>query len=121
MLADINELVNGSHTPNDRPVTNGHMASHLRIVAHDTVVTNNTVMGKMAIGHDQAVFANDRLISCLGATVHSYKLTYGRTISYKYIGIFPLEFKILRDRGYHRPWKYPAISPDTGAFHDSYI
>src|SRR5205809_3361670 len=121
MLADIDDLVYGSHAPNDRPIADGHMTSYLRIVAHDTIITDNTVVGKMAIGQAQAVFADDRLISCLGTAVYSHKLTYGRTISYKYIGILTLEFEILWDSSYYRPGEYPAIPTDAGTFHDSHV
>jgi hypothetical protein len=78
-------------------------------------------MGKMAICHDQTVFADNSLVPVFGSPVYSNKLTYSSTIAYKYIGIFTLEFQILWNSGDHSAGKDPAIFTDPCTLHDSNI
>ena len=58
MLANFYKLVYGTHTGQDGIITNGYVAGHLGIIAHDTIIANNTIMRKMAVGHDQAILSD---------------------------------------------------------------
>ena len=91
MLTNFYKLVNGAHTTDNSPVANRYMPCHLRIITGNTIITHQTIMRKMAIRHDQAVFANHRFITILRTTVYCNKFTDGCTITYIYIGILALE------------------------------
>lgn len=75
------KLVNSTHTGKNCPLTNSNMASDLRIVAYDGIITQNTVVGKVRIGHYQAILTYNSLFSVGSSPVNSYKLPYGGIIA----------------------------------------
>src|SRR5690348_10548146 len=118
MLADLDKLVHRAHTTQYSPVANGHVTCHLRIVTCNAIITHKTIMRKVAIRHDQAIFSDHGFVTVLCTTVDRYEFTDGRIVANKYVRVFTLELKILRYGCDNRPREYPAVLPDTGAFHD---
>jgi hypothetical protein len=121
VLPDLYKLVHSAHAANDRPVANGHMTRNLGVIAGNAIVANETIMGKMAIGHDEAVLTDHRLVTILGAPVHGHELPYGSPIPNEYIRVFSLELQVLRNRGDHSTRKNAAVPPDPRPFHDRNI
>ena len=78
-------------------------------------------MRKMAISHDQAIFADYGLFAVFCTPVDGHKLTDGSIIANIYIGIFPLELQILRNSRDHSTRENAAVLTNPGAFHDRHI
>src|SRR4030095_9745830 len=121
MLPDLHELVNSAHSANDRPVANRYMTRYLRVVTHYTIIAHKTIVCEMAIGHDQAILPDHGFITILGTTVYGYEFTDRGSIAYIYVGVFTLEFQILRDCCDNGAGEYPAVLPDPCSLHDRYI
>lgn len=121
MAPDIDKLVYSAHAPDYGPVADRHVTGYLTIITHNAVISHNTVVGKMAIGHDQAVLADHRFFPVLGTPVNGYKFPDRSTITDIYIGIFALEFQVLRYGCNNRPRKDPAILANPRSFHDRNI
>src|SRR5580698_8393064 len=97
------------------------MTSHLGVIAQDTVVPDNAVMGDMAIRQDHAIAANRCPPTVAGAAMHRDKLPDGRIIPYLNRRFFAIELKVLRISRNNRSGEDPAIPADPGAFHNSDI
>ena len=113
--------MNGTHTGQDGPFANDHMSGYLGIIAHDHIITNNTVVGKMGVCHDQAIFSNGGLFPVGRTTVHRNKFTDGGIIANHNRRIFAMEFQILRNGCNHRTRKNAAVFADPRTLHNCYI
>lgn len=121
MRTDFDKLVNGTHTADNRPVADCYVTGHLGIITGDTVIPHQAIMGKVTIGHDQAVFADYRFFPVLGTPVNGNELPDSGPVANIDIGIFSLEFQILRYSGNNRPGENAAVFANPGAFHYGYI
>src|SRR5678816_330367 len=121
MRSNIDKLVYGAHSPQNRPVANGDMSGHLGIVAHYTVITNYAIMRQVAIRHYQAIFPNHGFLSHFCSSVDCYVFADRSIISNANGRIFTLEFKILRNGGDNGSGKNATIFSDARTFHDGYI
>jgi hypothetical protein len=121
MGADLYKLVHGTHTGQDSPVANHYVTCHLGIITHDTIISYDTIVGEVAIGLDQAVLADNRPIPVLCAPVNRHKFPYGSTVADHDLGIFTLEFQVLRNSSDHSSREYAAILADPGSLHNGYI
>src|SRR6478735_5885801 len=113
--------MNGTHASKDGIIPDDHMTGNLGIVAHHTIVTYNAVVRQMAVGLDQAIAPDGGFFPVLGATVDGDEFADGCIVADKNIGVFALEFEILRNGGNDRTGKYSAVVPDPCSFHDCHI
>jgi hypothetical protein len=118
MRTNVYKLVYSTHAPKYGPIANSDMSGHLRIVAHNAVVTHNTIMRQVAVSHYQTVFPNHGLLLILCSPIHSYVLTNSCIVADNHNGVFTLKFHILRYRRNDRTRKYPAILSYACTLHD---
>ena len=78
-------------------------------------------MRHMAVGHDQAVIANNGLAFCSSATVDRYKFANGGIVANYCSSFLTLEFEILRHSTNHSTGEDSTVFTDTRTLHDSYI
>src|SRR4249919_2723928 len=97
MLSYPDKLVNGTHAAKNGIVFNDHMSGNLGIITHHAVIAYNTVMSQMTIGLDQTIASYGSFFPVFGTAVYRYEFANGRIVSDEYIGIFSLEFQILRN------------------------
>src|SRR5260221_2377226 len=121
MLADIYKLMYGTHAAKYCPIADGNMSGYLCIIAHDAIIAHNAIMCQVAISHKQAIFTYLRFFFYSCAAVHRYKLTNRCAITNIYVGIFTLEFQILRNGSNYSTWKNAAVLTNSCPFHNSYI
>src|ERR1043165_3465221 len=121
MLTYPCKLMNCTHTSDYSPVADHYMTCYLRVITDDTVIANHTIMSKMTISHDQAIFPYFCFVCFLSAAVDSYKFPDSCIITNKYIGVLTLEFQVLGYCSYYSTRKNPAIFTDPGSFHDGNI
>src|SRR5438034_9206805 len=58
MLANVDKLMDRTHSAEDSPITNSNMTGDLCVIAHDAVITYNAIMRQVAVSHEQAIFSN---------------------------------------------------------------
>src|ERR1022692_420084 len=97
------------------------MTCNLCVIAHDAIASDEAIMSQMAISHDQAIFPNLRFATVFSATVDSNKLTNGCLIANLNQRVFTFKFQILRNGSDHSTWKYAAVFPYPGSFHNCHI
>src|SRR5690606_27935561 len=118
MVPDGHELVDGDHPGQDHIGPYGDVSGQGGIVAENTAISHNAVMGNMAIGHDQAVVANDRLHTVRGSLVDRGTLPYGGIVPDMDRGVLPLVLQVLGHGRNDRPGEYTAVLSDSGTLHD---
>lgn len=59
MATDADELMASDEAGDDGPIADMHLAGKLRCVGDDDMVSENTTMGDMAVGHQKAIVADD--------------------------------------------------------------
>src|SRR5690606_23084211 len=94
------------------------MAGQGGIVGEDAAVPHHTVVGDMAIGHDQAVVADHGLHTIRRALVDCGALPDGGVVPDMHGGFLPLVFQVLWHGRNDRPGKDIAVFADPGTFHD---
>ncbi len=67
--------------PRHRPVAHHHMSCHLRIVAQDAIVSNNTVMCNVAVRHDKAIVADLRCPAVATAAIDGHEFTEANLVA----------------------------------------
>src|SRR6476661_903433 len=95
MFAYSDKLMNGTHTTQYGIIFNDNMTRHLGIIAHHAIITNNAVVGEVAISLNQAIAANGGFFPVFGSPVNSNKFPNSCIISDENIRIFTLKLKIL--------------------------
>ena len=91
------ELVSPRASADNRPVTEMNVARQLDRVGADHMVAKHDTMRRMAIGHEEDIVAENRLLSVRSSQVNRRKLTNDRAVPNLDIGDTPvLVLKILR-------------------------
>ena len=88
MGTDGHKLVYSTHATDNSPIADGNMPCHLCIITGNAIITHKTIVGKMTIGHDKAIFSDNSFIPVFCTAVHCNKLTDGGTIAYINVGKF---------------------------------
>ena len=81
------------------------------VVAYNHIIANKNSRCKMRISHNKAILPST-VFPVSGTPVYCNKLPDGGIITNKYIGIFSMKFKVLRNGGYHCAGEYLAVLPD---------
>src|ERR1700750_871715 len=108
MFAYSYKLMNGTHTTQYGIIFNDNMTSYLGIIAHHAIIANNTIVGEVTIGLNQAIAANGGFFPVLGSAINRYKFPNCCVISDENIRIFTLKLKILRYGGNDSSRENPA-------------
>src|SRR5574344_790124 len=72
--SDGAELMRAGHAADDYPVLEMDVARELNGIGADAVVAENDAVCRMAVAHEKAVVADDRLLAVRGAEVYGRKL-----------------------------------------------
>ncbi len=95
--ANTTELMHTGESAADHPVPEMHMTGQCRVVRHDRVVAEHTIMRNVAVGHDPVIVTDNRLALVLrGATADGAKLTNGISVADNQAGRFVCVFLVLR-------------------------
>jgi len=88
----MNKLVDGAHAPKDHPVSHDDMSCHLRIIAKDTVIPDNT---SCAIGYrpGSCSYYHFSRPAIPGAPVNRYEFTDGGIVAYFYGSLFSVKLR----------------------------
>ena len=115
MLPDFYKLMYRTHTSQDGIIANGNMTCNLGIITHDAIIANNTIMRQVAIGHDQAVFANSCFPAVFCTTVNGYKFPDRCIVANYHNGIFIFKFRSWGMAAITAPGKmrqfFPILAP----------
>src|SRR5882724_4133521 len=97
LAADAAELMHAGISPDVCAVFDAHMAGQGRRVSHNDVVANQTIMGDVRLGHQEAVIANfGDPAAAGGAAMNRHKLTDARAAANLSLSFLTREFQILR-------------------------
>jgi hypothetical protein len=66
-------------------------------IHQDYVITDDTIVGDVYIGHDEAIRSDGGFAIGLGATVDGHTLSDGGAVAYFYSGGFTVELEVLGD------------------------
>ncbi len=75
MGPDANKLVYQAARAHDGPVIHLYLTCQPCVAAQDHPVLQNTIVGNMHIGHDQAILSHHSPVVGFGPLVNGYKLT----------------------------------------------
>ena len=117
--ANFRELVCQYTAANHRIIAHLNLAGELHGVRHDDVVTQHAVVCHVAVGHDQAVVANDGLATRCSSAVNGNKLANRRVVADDGHRFLALELEILRDIAHHGTCVDVTVASNacTGANH----
>jgi hypothetical protein len=97
------------------------MARNLRVVTQDAIITNDTIVGNMAIRHDEAIVSNLRGPPVLTTPVNGHKFADGCIIPDLHCCMFSFVFQILWNGCDHGAGKDAAVLTDPGSLHNCNI
>lgn len=107
MATDANELVASDEAGDDGPIANMHFAGELRCVGDDDMVSEDTAVGDMAVGHQETVIADDCGFAIIRAAVDGGEFAQHRAIpDFDERLVSLLELQVL------------GFAADVGAFED---
>jgi len=102
MTANPDELMNRDDSSDHGKVFNGYMARHIDRIGENDIVSEDTVMSDMHVGHEHAILAHACLSTLTRATIQGAEFADARSISDVQIGTLTLEFQILWMRAENR-------------------
>ena len=121
MRTDVAELVDKSATADHCEIIDHNLAGTLYGIRHDYVVTDHTVVGHMAVGHDQAVAAYHGLALGGCAAVDGHTLTDSGVVTDNGYRFLAAELQVLWRTGDNRAGIDCTILADACAFHDGNV
>src|SRR2546423_8846044 len=97
LAADAAKLMHAGISPDVCAVFDAHVPGQGRCVGHDDVVANQTIMGDVRLGHDEAVITNfGDPAAAFGAAMNRHKFADARTAANLSLSFLTREFQILR-------------------------
>lgn len=117
MRADVTELVDESASANHGKVVNDNLTGNLSGIGDNHIVANHTVVSYVAVGHNEAVAADNGLALGGGATVDGNTFANGGVVADYGKSVLATELEVLRDAGDNGTGENGAILANTSALH----
>src|SRR5437588_7060081 len=116
LAADGAKLMNAGIGADVCAIFDNHVPGEGRRVGHDDVVTNQTIMGDVRLGHYEAVIANFReATAAFSAAMNRYTFANARAAASLSVSLFAREFQVLRRQADRYEWKQMRFIADTRA------
>lgn len=121
MSPDVGELVYEASAADDGVIVDDDFAGYLCRIGDNDVVADDTVVGDVRIGHDQAVAAYDGFTFGSGAAVHGDAFAQRGVVAYLRRGVFSLKFHVLGNGRDDSPREYLAVFTNAGSFENGHV
>ena len=115
MASDFDELMNADHTTQDRKIFNLDMSGQIDRIGHDDIVSEQAIVGDVAVGHQEAIASDDCFPVRLGAAVDRDKFADHGALADFGGCRFTAKFEVLGYFADNAVMQNGAIGSQTGA------